>query len=64
MKAKELTLQAEVNRKRLVEIVYNGGAGHIGGDLSCLNVMTALYFDIMNTDPKNPKMPERDRFVL
>ena len=64
MKAKELTLQAELNRKRLVEIVYNGGAGHIGGDLSCLNVMTALYFDIMNIDPQNPKMPERDRFVL
>ena len=42
MNAKELTLQAELNRKRLVEIVYNGGAGHIGGDLSCLNVMTAL----------------------
>ncbi len=64
MNAKELTLQAETNRKRLVEIVYNGGAGHIGGDLSCLNVMTALYFDIMNTDPANPKMPQRDRFVL
>lgn len=64
MNAKELTLQAEINRKRLVEIVYNGGAGHIGGDLSCLNVMTALYFDIMNTDPANPKMPQRDRFVL
>ena len=64
MNAKELTLQAETNRKRLVEIVYNGGAGHIGGDLSCLNVMTALYFEIMNVDPQNPKMAERDRFVL
>lgn len=64
MNAKQLTLQAEVNRKRLMEIVYNGGAGHIGGDLSCLNVMTALYFDVMNTDPKNPKKSDRDRFVL
>lgn len=64
MTAKELTLQSETNRKRLVEIVYNGGAGHIGGDLSCLNVMTALYFDVMNVDPKDPKMPSRDRFVL
>ena len=64
MNAKELTLQAETNRKRLVEIVYNGGAGHIGGDLSCLNVMTALYFEIMNVDPQNPKMADRDRFVL
>lgn len=64
MNAKELTLQAETNRKRLVEIVYNGGAGHIGGDLSCLNVMTALYFEIMNVDSQNPKMADRDRFVL
>lgn len=64
MTAKELTLQSETNRKRLVEIVYNGGAGHIGGDLSCLNVMTALYFDVMNVNPEDPKMPERDRFVL
>lgn len=64
MTAKELTLQSETNRKRLVEIVYNGGAYHIGGDLSCLNVMTALYFDVMNVNPEDPKMPERDRFVL
>lgn len=64
MNAKQLTLQSEINRKRLVEIVYNGGAGHIGGDLSCLNIMTALYFDVMNTNPSDPKMPERDRFVL
>ena len=64
MNAKQLTLQSEINRKRLVEIVYNGGAGHIGGDLSCLNMMTALYFEVMNTDPSNPKMEDRDRFVL
>lgn len=64
MNPKELTLQAEKNRRRLVEIVYNGGAGHIGGDLSCLNVMTALYFDVMNVNPQDPKMPQRDRFVL
>lgn len=64
MNAKQLTLQAEINRKRLVEIVYNGGAGHIGGDLSCLNMMTALYFEVMNVDPLNPKMEDRDRFVL
>lgn len=64
MNAKELTLQAEKNRKRLVEIVYNGGAGHIGGDLSCLNMMTALYFEVMNVNPEDPKMENRDRFVL
>ncbi|MDE5571744.1 MAG: transketolase [Prevotella sp.] len=65
MNAKQLELIAEQNRKRLVEVVYAAKAGHIGGDLSCLNVMTALYFEVMkNIDPAQPKAPERDRFVL
>ena len=65
MNAKQLELIAEQNRKRLVEVVYAAKAGHIGGDLSCLNVMTALYFEVMkNIDPAEPKNPERDRFVL
>lgn len=65
MTTKELTLLAEKNRKRLVEVVYRAKAGHIGGDLSCLNVMTVLYFDIMkNLNPQEPKAAERDRFVL
>ena len=65
MTTKELTLLAEKNRKRLVEVVYRAKAGHIGGDLSCLNVMTALYFDVMkNLNLAEPKVAERDRFVL
>ena len=65
MKVKELELLAEKNRKRLVEVVYKAKAGHIGGDLSCLNVMTALYFHVMkNLNPAEPKAADRDRFVL
>ena len=65
MSTKELELLCEKNRKRLVEVVYNAHAGHIGGDLSCLNVMTALYFEVMrNISPADPKNPNRDRFVL
>ena len=64
METKQLKLQAERNRRRLIEIVYNAKAGHIGGDLSCLNVLTALYFNIMNVNPENPKLADRDRFVL
>ena len=72
MNVKELELLAEKNRKRLVEVVYAAKAGHIGGDLSCLNVMTALYFHVMrgltpNPSPKGEGIvmnPERDRFVL
>jgi transketolase len=48
----------------LVEIVYKAKAGHIGGDLSCLNVLTALYFDIMRVWPDKPKETKRDRFVM
>ncbi|MBR2103425.1 MAG: transketolase [Prevotella sp.] len=65
MTEQQLILQAEKNRRRLVEIVYKAKAGHIGGDLSCLNVITALYFNIMQgLDPKEPKAPGRDRFIL
>ena len=59
-----LKLTAEQIRRRLVEVVYNAKAGHIGGGLSSVNVLTALYFDVMNVDPKNPAMPQRDRFVM
>ena len=64
MEAKDLIMQSEVNRRRLMEIIYKAGAGHTGGDLSVMNLMTALYFDIMNVNPEDPKMTERDRFVL
>ena len=64
MQVETLELQSEKNRKRLVEIVYKAKAGHIGGDLSCLNVLTALYFDIMRVWPDKPKEPKRDRFVM
>ena len=64
MKTKELTIKAEKNRKRLMEVVYHAKAGHIGGDLSCLNVMTALYAEVMNVSPAKKDDPQRDRFIL
>lgn len=64
MQTRELKLQSEKNRRRLLEIVYKAKAGHIGGDLSCLNILTALYFDLMKVDSSNPLNPDRDRFVL
>lgn len=60
----QLKLQAEINRKRLVEIVYKAKAGHIGGGLSSMNMLTALYFREMNINPAEPKMAGRDRFVM
>lgn len=62
--AAQLKLQAEINRRRLVEIVYKAKAGHIGGGLSSMNMLTALYFREMNIDSEHPEMAGRDRFVM
>lgn len=64
MSIDNLILQSEIGRKRLIEIICKAKAGHTGGDLSCLNVLTALYFEEMNVNPSDVKSPERDRFIL
>ncbi|KYG89221.1 transketolase [[Bacillus] sp. KCTC 13219] len=51
-------------RKDLLKVVHHAGAGHIGGPLSAIDLLTTLYFNEMNIDPAKPKDPERDRFVL
>ena len=63
MKTKDLIIKTEKNRKRLIEVVYKAKAGHIGGDLSCLNVLTALYAKQMNISPALKDDPQRDRFI-
>lgn len=64
--SKELQLRRIANDVRLgiIEGVYSAGCGHPGGSLSIADILTYLYFEHMNIDPKNPKMEERDRFVL
>lgn len=51
-------------RKRLLEVVYSAKAGHIGGGLSSINMLTALYFHTLNVDPNNPRKENRDRFIM
>lgn len=51
-------------RRKVVRMVEAGGSGHLGGALSCIDIVAALYFKFMNTDVENTKLPERDRFVL
>lgn len=51
-------------RKDIVTAVHSAKAGHPGGSLSAADIFTYLYFEEMNIDPKNPKMENRDRFVL
>ncbi|MDR1625317.1 MAG: transketolase [Spirochaetia bacterium] len=61
---KELGYTAALCRRKVLRMIEAGGAGHMGGAMSCIDIVTALYFYAMNLDPANPKMPERDRFVL
>lgn len=48
----------------IIKAVYSAGSGHPGGSLSAADILTVLYFNEMNIDPKNPKMEGRDKFVL
>jgi len=64
MKNEELKLKATEIRKGIIESVFSAKCGHPGGSLSCADVLCYLYFEKMNVDPKNPKDPNRDRFVL
>ena len=62
----KLELQKTANeiRKGIVTAVHSAKAGHPGGSLSAADLFTYLYFEEMNIDPKDPKKPDRDRFVL
>ena len=51
-------------RMGVIEGTFNAKSGHPGGSLSIADIITYLYFDEMNVDPKNPAWEERDRFVL
>lgn len=51
-------------RKDIIEMIYKAGSGHPGGSLSIIDIVTYLYFEKMNIDSKNPKMENRDKFIL
>lgn len=60
----ELKIQANTIRKDILKMIYNIQSGHLGGSFSMVEMLTALYFDEMHYDPKNPSLKERDRFIL
>lgn len=64
LQGKQLEAMAYKARLLAVEAVYTAASGHPGGSLSCLDVLTTLYFHEMNVDPADPKWEDRDRFVL
>jgi len=51
-------------REQILEMVYTGKGGHIGGDFSVIDILTVLYYDVMRVFPQQPDNPDRDRFVL
>ena len=60
----ELTKKANRLRKDVIEEVFRSSAGHVGGDLSVMDILTVLYFGVMNVSPENWDSPDRDRFFL
>lgn len=64
MNKSELQKMAVEVRKGIVTGVHSAKSGHPGGSLSAADIFTYLYFEEMNIDPENPKMENRDRFVL
>jgi len=63
-RATELAIIANKVRKHALTEIYSAKSGHPGGSLSIAELLTYLYCEVMNIDPKNPKMENRDRFVL
>lgn len=61
---KDLEVKANEIRKKTIDSIGYLGVGHIGGAMSIVELLTILYYDKMNIDPKNPKMADRDKLVL
>lgn len=63
-RATELAIIANKIRKNALTAVFNAQSGHPGGSLSIADLLSLLYFEVMNVDPKNPRKEDRDRLVL
>lgn len=63
-KIKQLQDLALKARQLIVDSLILAGCGHPGGAFSCIDLMVALYFSVMNIDPKRPLWDKRDRFIL
>ena len=51
-------------RRLILTTTHHAGVGHTGGSLSEADIMAALFFRVMNIDPEQPDMKDRDRFIL
>jgi len=64
MKTNELKKIANDVRIDIIKAIHAAGSGHPGGSLSAADIMTALYFEVMDIDPDDPEKKDRDKFVL
>src|SRR5580704_9943507 len=64
MTHKQLELQATQIREDIIKMLVEAGSGHSAGPLGLADIFTALYFDIMRNDPKNPDWEDRDILIL
>ena len=53
-----------VFRNKLIDLLYSVQTGHPGGSLSCTEILTALYYELMDVDPMNPEKEDRDHLIL
>ncbi len=64
LSVEELAKKADQIRLLSLEMIDNAGGGHIGGSMSAMDIMTALYFRVMNIDPAESDKKDRDWFIL
>lgn len=60
---KSLEKNAIEVRRTVLEMIYRAGSGHTSSDFSCTDILTSLYFHILDVDPENPEDPNRDRYI-
>ena len=63
-KVETLSRLANAIRRRDLQMIYDAKLGHIGGDLSAIDILVTLYFGVLHIDPHLPNAPDRDRFIL
>ncbi|EAG2954794.1 transketolase, partial [Listeria monocytogenes] len=63
MEINELEMKALTIRKSVLELIYQAKTGHTGSDLSCTDILVAVYYRIMNVDAKDPQKQDRDQYI-
>lgn len=61
---RDLKKKAITIRQEIIKMTSKANSGHLGGSLSCVDILVALYFHQLKCNPQNPSWPGRDRFIL